>query len=193
MDDDHVEIWRRQERRRLLAERMAISPEQHRRWSAVIERRLSLLLDGLPGTVIGLYWPVKAEFDTRPLAGPLREQERRTALPAVIERRGRLEYRIWEGDTEMTDGIYDIPVPKERRLVSPAIVVVPLLGFDDENYRLGYGGGYFDRTLAAATPRPLAIGVGFEAARLETSFPRSHDIAMDIVVTEARLQRRDAS
>ena len=169
------------------------SARTSRRASAVIERRLSLLLDGLPGTVIGLYWPVRAEFDTRPLAGPLREQERRTALPAVIERRGRLEYRIWEGDTEMTGGIYDIPVPKERRLVSPAIVVVPLLGFDDENYRLGYGGGYFDRTLAAATPRPLAIGVGFEAARLETVFPRPHDIAMDIIVTEARLRRREAS
>ncbi|HEV8026796.1 MAG TPA: 5-formyltetrahydrofolate cyclo-ligase [Stellaceae bacterium] len=190
MDDDHIEKWRRQERRRLLAERLTVRPEQHRRWSAAIESRLSPLLNGLPGTVIGLYWPVRAEFDARPLAAGLRERGRMTALPAVIERGGRLEYRIWEGDAEVIEGLYGIPVPKERWLANPGIVVVPVVGFDAANYRLGYGGGYFDRTLAALEPRPLAVGVGFEAARLETVFPRSHDIAMDIVVTEACLQRK---
>jgi 5,10-methenyltetrahydrofolate synthetase len=71
--------------------------------------------------------------------------------------------------------------------------LAPLVGFDRQGYRLGYGGGYFDRTLAALEPRPLAVGVGFEAARLETVFPRSHDIAMDIVVTEECLQWKTRS
>jgi 5-formyltetrahydrofolate cyclo-ligase len=190
MDDDHIEKWRRQERRRLMAERLAVRPEQHRRWSAAIESRLSPLLEGLPGTVIGLYWPVRAEFDTRPLAAGLREHGRMTALPAVIERGGRLEYRIWEADAEVIEGYYGIPIPKERHLMRPDVVILPLLGFDAANYRLGYGGGYFDRTLATVEPRPLAIGAGFEAARLETIFPQSHDIAMDIIVTEACLQRK---
>src|SRR5579864_2741685 len=141
MDDDHIEKWRQQERRRLLAERLALGRERHRRWSAMIEERLSLLLDELPGTVIGLYWPVKGEFDARPLAAHLREQGRATALPAVIERGRGLEYRSWDGETAMAEGIYRIPVPSERRLVDPAIVIVPLLGFDAANYRLGYGGG----------------------------------------------------
>jgi 5-formyltetrahydrofolate cyclo-ligase len=190
MDDDHIEKWRGQERRRLLAERLLISPEQHRRWSAMIEKRLSLLLQELPGRVIGLYWPVRGEFDARPLAAHLREQGRVTALPAVVERGGRLEYRSWDGETAMAEGIYRIPVPSERRLMDPAIVVVPLLGFDAANYRLGYGGGYFDRTLAALAPPPVAVGAGFETARLDTVLPRPHDIAMDIVVTEASLQRK---
>jgi len=190
MDKDHSEKWRGQQRRRLLAERLALGHELHRRWSAAIEKRFSLLLDGLPGAVLGLYWPVKAEFDPRPLAQRLREQGRVTALPAVIERGGCLEYRVWEEQTEMTGGIYGIPVPRERRLTSPAIAILPLLGFDAANYRLGYGGGYFDRTLAALEKRPVTIGAAFEAARLDTIFPRSHDIAMDIVVTEACLQRK---
>jgi 5-formyltetrahydrofolate cyclo-ligase len=192
MDDDHIEKWRQQERRRLLAARMAISVEHHRRASATIEQQLSLLFDELPGSVIGLYWPVRAEFDPRPLAARLRAQGRVTALPAVVERGGCLEYRIWDGGMAMAEGLYGIPVPGDRRLADPAIVVVPLLGFDAANYRLGYGGGYFDRTFAALEPRPVAIGAGFEAARLDTVFPRSHDIAMDIVVTEAALQRRGA-
>jgi 5-formyltetrahydrofolate cyclo-ligase len=188
--DDHIEKWRRQERRRLLTARMAISAEHHRHWSAMIERRLSLLFEELRGGVVGLYWPVRAEFDARPLAARLRAQGRVTALPAVVERGGRLEYRIWDDATAMSEGIYGIPVPGERRLVDPAIVVAPLLGFDAANYRLGYGGGYFDRTLAALERRPIAIGAGFEAARLDTVFPRSHDVPMDIIVTETALLRK---
>jgi 5-formyltetrahydrofolate cyclo-ligase len=148
------------------------------------------LLEALPGLAVGLYWPVRAEFDPRPLADRLRAQQRTVSLPAVTARRGSLEYRRWESGADMTAGTYGIPVPKERRLVRPDIVVVPLLGFDSANYRLGYGGGYFDRTIAALDPRPVTIGVGFETARLDTIFPRAHDIAMDIVVTEARLQRK---
>jgi 5,10-methenyltetrahydrofolate synthetase len=109
----------------------------------------------------------------------------------VIKRHGSLEYRIWEaGGMDMMSGAYGIPVPKERRLALPNIVLVPVVGFDDANYRLGYGGGYFDRTIAALDPRPVTVGVGFEAARVDTIFPRPHDIAMDIVVTEARLRRQ---
>jgi 5-formyltetrahydrofolate cyclo-ligase len=193
MDDGHIEKWRRQERRRLLAERLALSPEQHRRWSAALAERLARLLEDLPGAVIGLSWPHKAEFDARPLADRLREEGRVTALPRVTERGGRLEYQVWEKDMAMTVGTYGIPIPQQRRPAHPAIVVLPLLGFDGANYRLGYGGGYFDRTLAALEPRPMTVGAGFETARLATIFPRAHDIALDIIVTEATLQQKGAS
>ena len=72
----------------------------------------------------------------------------------------------------------------------PQAVLAPLVGFDRQCYRLGYGGGYFDRTLAALSPRPLAIGVGFEMSLIETIFPQSFDIPMDVIVTEARIRRR---
>ena len=65
-----------------------------------------------------------------------------------------------------------------------------MVGFDAANYRLGYGGGYFDRTLAALSPRPIAIGLGFELSRLATIFPQPHDIPLDLIVTEAGPQRR---
>jgi 5-formyltetrahydrofolate cyclo-ligase len=64
-------------------------------------------------------------------------------------------------------------------------VLAPLVGFDAAKYRLGYGGGYFDRTLAVLQPRPFAIGIGFQFTRLATVHPQPHDLAMDAIVTEA--------
>ena len=90
----------------------------------------------------------------------------------------------------MASGVYDIPVPEARNVVRPDVVLAPLVGFDAENYRLGYGGGYFDRTLAALAPRPVAIGVGFEVQHLDSVYPRPHDIPMEVIVTEAQCRRR---
>jgi 5-formyltetrahydrofolate cyclo-ligase len=85
----------------------------------------------------------------------------------------------------MERGIWDIPVPKPGKPVLPTLLFVPLVGFDDAGYRLGHGGGYYDRTLAALSPRPAAIGVGYAATRLETIHPQPHDIPMDAIATEA--------
>jgi len=183
-----ISLWRRRARDRLITARMALSAEQRRRWGGEIERRLASLLGGLPGRVIGLYWPHRAEFDPRPLADALWSQGRIVALPAIVERRGLLEYRAWQKDSEMARGLYDIPAPQARDIVQPDVIVVPLVGFDAANYRLGYGGGYFDRTLAALEPRPRTIGVGFEAALLDTIHPQPHDVALDFIVTEAKLR-----
>lgn len=89
----------------------------------------------------------------------------------------------------MRPGVYDIPVPDGTEIVAPEAAIVPMVGFDERGYRLGYGGGYFDRTLAATSPRPLAIGVAYEALRLATIYPRPHDLPMDFVVTEKAIYR----
>lgn len=91
--------------------------------------------------------------------------------------------------------MWGIPIPEKREITLPQAVLAPLVGFDQQCYRLGYGGGYFDRTLAALAPRPLAIGVGFELSQLDTIHPQDFDIPMDLIVTEACLRRRvcDAS
>ena len=80
---------------------------------------------------------------------------------------------------------HEIPVPAGDERIEPDLILVPLNVFDGAGFRLGYGGGYFDRTLAALSPRPFAIGVGLQAAQVATIFPQPHDIAMDAIVTEA--------
>jgi 5-formyltetrahydrofolate cyclo-ligase len=184
--------WRREMRARFIKARLAMSDETRRRLDAEIERALQSQFDTLTGAVVGLYWPVKGEFDPRPLASRLLRDDRSVALPAIVTPGGTLEYRLWQPGMEMEAGIHDIPAPKLRCVLHPDIILVPLVGFDAMNYRLGYGGGYFDRTLAACSPRPKTIGVGYEASRLTSVFPQAHDIPMDILVTEAGLHRTDS-
>ena len=112
------------------------------------------------------------------------------ALPAVVDRKGPLEYRTWRPGETLVDGVWNIPIPEKREVVVPQAVLAPLVGFDRECYRLGYGGGYFDRTLAALTPRPWAIGVGFELSGLETIHPQDFDVPMDVIVTEVAVHQR---
>jgi 5-formyltetrahydrofolate cyclo-ligase len=185
-----VAAWRRAERQRLLALRLALAPAERRAKNPVIERHLRAALAAHPATVIGVYWPFRGEFDPRPLVEQLIAAGARTALPAVVDKKGPLEYRLWRPGDPLVAGVWDIPVPEARALAMPEVVLAPLVGFDRVCYRLGYGGGYFDRTLAASVPRPRAIGVGFEFSRIETIHPQAFDMPMDMIVTEAELRRR---
>jgi 5-formyltetrahydrofolate cyclo-ligase len=190
VDPAEVRVWRKAKRQRLLALRTGTAPAERRLWGRQIEARLRVLLQERPGIILGAYWPFQAEFDPRPLIDWLIAAGSEVALPVVIDKKGPLEYRLWRPGEKLVDGVWNIPVPERRRIVVPQAVLAPLVGFDRVCYRLGYGGGYFDRTLAALTPRPLAIGVGFELSRLETIFPQSFDIPMDLIVTEASVRRR---
>lgn len=180
-----LEEWRRAERRRLIALRQALDPAERQRRSAAIEARLVTLLALLPAGTVGLYWPVKGEFDPLPLAERLNKDGRSLALPAIAAPDAPLEYRRWRPGAAMEKGRFGIPEPQTGETVRPDIMLVPLLGFDAARHRLGYGGGYFDRTLAALDPRPVTIGVGFEAGRLATVQPQPHDAVLDFIVTEA--------
>lgn len=142
-------------------------------------------LDGL----VGFYWPFQAEWDPRPLILPHLIAGGRAALPVVVGKDRPLEFREWTPDTPMAEGPYRIPYPAEGEALRPDLVIVSLLGFDARGYRLGYGGGFYDRTLAAWSPRPPTVGVGFELGRLEDVAPEPHDIPLDVVVTEAGLFR----
>jgi 5,10-methenyltetrahydrofolate synthetase len=85
----------------------------------------------------------------------------------------------------MRAGAYGIPVPAHGRSVQPDCLLVPCVGFDRARYRLGYGGGFYDRTLADLVPWPLTVGIAFEATRVESIGPASHDIQLDVVLTDA--------
>lgn len=191
MDAHEVKAWRRGERQRLLALRTAMPPAERRRLGDAIEARLRALLIERPGIVLGVYWPFQAEFDPRPLIDWLIAKGSSVALPAVVDKKGPLEYRAWRPGEPLVDGVWNIPVPEKRDIVIPQAVLAPLVGFDRQCYRLGYGGGYFDRTLAALSPRPRAIGIGFELSQIETIHPQLFDMPMDVIVTEAEIQYRE--
>jgi len=185
MDWPEIRAWRKSERAALIERRVAVPLRTRREWSAALERRLEPVITAHAPRRVGFYWPFKAEFDPRPLIERLLAQGCEVALPAVLAPKTAMEFRRWAPGIAMEAGVYDIPVPKERTIVLPDLVLAPLVGFDGQRYRLGYGGGYFDRTLAALQPRPAAIGVGFELGRLDTVHPQPHDIAMTAIVTEA--------
>ena len=190
MEGAELKAWRRSERQRLLALRSGTAPTVRREWGREIEGRLQELLAERAGITLGVYWPFQAEFDPRPLVDWLIASGSAVALPAVIDKKGPLEYRAWRPGDSLVDGVWNIPVPEQRDIVVPQAVLAPLVGFDRECYRLGYGGGYFDRTLAALKPCPWAIGVGFELSLVDTIHPQPQDIPMDLIVTEACLRRR---
>jgi 5-formyltetrahydrofolate cyclo-ligase len=190
VDPAEVKAWRRSERQRLLALRTGAAPALRREWGREIEGRLWTVLAERPGITLGVYWPFQAEFDPRPLVDRLIAAGFATALPVVVDKKGPLEYQRWRPGDPLIDGVWGIPIPESREITLPQAVLAPLVGFDRQCYRLGYGGGYFDRTLAALAPRPLAIGVGFELSQLETIHPQDFDIPMDLIVTEAALRRR---
>lgn len=188
-----IKAWRRAARASLLERRVAAPRELRAAWSAAVATQVLDLLAAMPPGLLGFYLPFKGEFDARPLVRSVLARGWRAALPAVIDKKGPLEFRAWQPGAELVPGVYDIPVPKTRDVVAPNVLLVPVVGFDREGYRLGYGGGYYDRTLDASDPRPQTIGVGFELSRLATIFPQPHDIPLDCVVTEAGIQPRQAA
>lgn len=179
-----VARWRTAERARLLAERAALSVAVRQEAGAAIAARLDQLLPDLSGRIVSAWWPIKAELDLRPWLATLEERGAMAALPLVVEKAAPLRFRRWFPGVKMERGFWNIPVPAEGDWIVPDIALSPVVGHDPACYRLGYGGGYFDRTLAALGPRCLPIGIGLAASRVPTIFPQPHDIPMRAVVTE---------
>jgi 5,10-methenyltetrahydrofolate synthetase len=177
--------WRKAQRRRLIAARLAMPEAARAAASQAIEAALEARFPA--GTIrrLGAYWPIQGEFDPLPYLRRTLGAGGAVALPVAATRGSALTYRPWTGETPMQAGHWDIRHPAEGPDVAPTALLIPLVGFDGAGHRLGYGGGYFDRTLAALTPRPLAIGTGFEIGRLETLTPEAHDQPMDLIITEA--------
>jgi 5,10-methenyltetrahydrofolate synthetase len=188
-----VARWRRAERARLRAERRALSVADRRAVGERLAAHLRGLLEGrfggARGRVFSAYWPIKGEPDLRPLMAELHAAGATVALPVVETKAAPLVFRRWTPQTAMVRGDWDIPVPPpEADRLTPDIALAPLVGWDGAGYRLGYGGGYFDRTLATLDPQPFAIGVGLQSARLATIFPQPHDVRLNAIVTETGVQ-----
>lgn len=188
-----VARWRKAERARLLEARKAMSVAGRdvagRAILGHVRDFITDRLGPLDGRCLSAFWPIKGEVDLRALLSDWHGAGATACLPVVETRFAPLVFRRWTPETQMIRGDWNIPVPPpEADRVVPDVLLAPLVGWDDAGYRLGYGGGYFDRTLAALGKGRLVIGVGFQAAHLGTIYPQPHDIPLDAIVTEAGLQ-----
>jgi 5-formyltetrahydrofolate cyclo-ligase len=184
-----VMAWRKSERARLIAARLAATAEERAAWSAAIAEGLMGAIGDVAGRVVSVYWPFRGEPDLRGFMRQVADRGGSCALPVVVEKGRPLEFRSWAEGEPLARGVWNIPIPAEGTLVVPDVAIAPVVGFDPQCYRLGYGGGFFDRTLAALTPRPRVFGVGYELQALASIHPLEHDIAMQAIVTEAGVHR----
>ncbi|TIL37339.1 5-formyltetrahydrofolate cyclo-ligase [Mesorhizobium sp.] len=184
-DWNDVKRWRKAERERLIAARLAVPADVRTAMSQRIGESLDAVIGDIAGRMVSLYWPFRGEPDLRAWIASVNERGGRTALPVVVEKARPLIFRAYAPGDRLEKGVWNIPIPAGGDPVLPDIVISPVVGIDPRQYRLGYGGGFFDRTLAAMPFKPLVIGVGYELQRIATIYPQPHDIPMDRVVTEA--------
>ncbi|AWZ18883.1 5-formyltetrahydrofolate cyclo-ligase [Roseovarius sp. AK1035] len=187
-----VARWRKAERQRLRGLRDALSVKARQEVGRSLSDHLRTVVqerfNGARGKVLSCYWPIKGEPDLRDLMAEWHSSGVRIALPIVEVKAAPLVFRRWTPETKMVRGDWNIPVPPpEAEQVTPEITLAPMIGWTAECYRLGYGGGYFDRTLAALDPRPVSIGIALSSAQIETIYPQPHDIPLDMVVTDMGL------
>jgi 5-formyltetrahydrofolate cyclo-ligase len=188
-DWNEIRRWRKGVRDDLIQQRGALSAEARRGLAHRACARLTEAVDFAHFHVLGFCWPIRGEFDVREIVKQHLARGGLAALPVVVHTAAPLEFWRWSPGIPMQSGVWNIPTPKQRELLVPDVVIAPLVGFDRAGYRLGYGGGYFDRTLAAASPRPFAIGLGYADSVLETIYPQPHDIRMSLIVTEESATR----
>jgi 5-formyltetrahydrofolate cyclo-ligase len=179
-----VRTWRKATREAIIARRMARTAADRRRLTAPVMAYLRATVTPVRYPVAGLYWPIRGEIDLREFARDFVAAGGIVGLPVVVQDTAPVEFWRWQPGMALKRGHWNVPVPPERALVQPDVLVVPLVGFDAGRYRLGYGGGFYDRTLAAAVPRPHTIGIAFADVELPTIHPQPHDIALDVIVTE---------
>lgn len=182
---------RRSLRSRLIARRLALSAEECDRLSIAVSEQLRKNFGQLAAMRVAFCWPVRNEPDLRPLVAEWLAAGQpgfAALLPVVLREGAALAFRPWSLQALLAPDRYGIPTPVAGDFINPEALLLPVNGFDAAGYRLGYGGGYFDRTLAvlrSPTRNLLTVGVGFELARVDSIYPEAHDVALDAMVTEA--------
>lgn len=182
-------LWRQQ----LVAERLHL-PDRLARAEA-LQRVLRVWLVDRPDVVIGAYWPIKGEFDPLPALFRWQEagmeadalnarQKRRIGLPVINKMDRTLSFYTWYPGCPMEEDAYGIPKPKDTELIQPTLLFVPCVGYGPGGYRLGYGGGFYDRTLAQLQPRPFTVGLGYTHGFLPDLNPEPHDVPLDAILND---------
>lgn len=179
-----IMAWRKSERARLIEARLALPASWRAETSSRLIDRLSRMVGDVRGKRISLYWPLKGEPDLRPWMKDINEAGGQALLPVVAAPKTPLVFKPWREGEPLEKGVWNIPIPVTSETAVPDICLAPVVGFDRRNYRLGYGGGFFDRTLAGFERKPMVIGIGYAMQAIDTIYPFDHDIPMDVIVTE---------
>ena len=177
-------------RKRLVAERIAM-PDRLAKCDQ-LQQVMRIWLVGREDTAIGAYWPIKHEFDPLPALHRWKEdgelldepQLRRIGMPVVDKLHGTLTFHAWFPGCPMEEDAYGIPKPKDTEVIVPTLLFVPCVGYGPGGYRLGYGGGFYDRTLARLEPRPYTVGLGFTCSFVPELEPESHDVPLDAILND---------
>ena len=199
-------------RKILIEERLNLADRQQS--SDLLQRVMRIWLVGRSDEVIGAYWPIKGEFDPLPAlyrwqedailnhdivlnTAPALESRaqlasesiagrspRKIGLPVVDKVHKTLTFHAWYPGCPMEEDAYGIPKPKDTEVIVPTLLFVPCVGYGPGGYRLGYGGGFYDRTLATLQPRPATVGLGFTNGWLPDMEPDAHDIPLDALLND---------
>ena len=188
---DDSKTFEKKALRKALVEQRLNMPDRQQRGN-LLQDVMRIWLVGRPDTVIGAYWPIKGEFDPLPALhrwkedGELLEQPqpRRIGLPVVDKVHKTLVFHAWYPGCRMEEDAFGIPKPKDTEVIVPTVLFVACVGYGPGGYRLGYGGGFYDRTLVTLQPRPFTVGVGFTNGFLPDFEPEPHDIALDAILNE---------
>jgi 5-formyltetrahydrofolate cyclo-ligase len=175
-------------RRQLQAERQSLV-DRHQR-AVHLQEVLRVWLVTRTESTIGAYWPIKGEFDALPALYRWSEADptRRIGLPVVDRETKQLHFHVWYPGCAMEEDAYGIPKPKDTPAFEPQLLLVPCVGFGPGGLRLGYGGGFYDRTLAALAPRPFTVGVGYGHGFIPWLKAEPHDVPLDALLTEDGVQ-----
>ena len=177
-------------RRALIAERLNLPNRLQR--ADYLQQVMRIWLLERTDAVIGAYWPIKGEFDPLPALHRWKEdgelldepQRRRIGLPVINKQHKTLTFHVWYPGCPMEEDAYGIPKPKDTELIVPTLLFVPCVGYGPGGYRLGYGGGFYDRTLAALQPRPTTVGLGYTNAYVDDFEPEPHDQPLDAILND---------
>jgi len=171
-------------RRQLQAERQSLTDRHQRAMHLQEVLRVWLMARG--DKAIGAYWPIKGEFDALPALFRWTEadEERCIGLPVIDKLTKQLSFQMWFPGCEMEEDAYGIPKPKDTPVFHPTLLLVPCVGYGDGGVRLGYGGGFYDRTLAALQPRPYTVGLAYSFGYVPWLQAEPHDMPLDAVLNE---------
>jgi 5,10-methenyltetrahydrofolate synthetase len=188
-EEDKILVNKKLRKELLQIREQLVDRSQH---EASLQQVLRFWLMARRDTVIGAYWPIKGEFDPLPSLyrwkedGELLDEPelRRIGLPVVNKETKTMSFHAWYPGCPMEEDAYGIPKPKDTEILFPTLLCIPCVGYGPGGFRLGYGGGFYDRMLASLNPRPYSVGVGFSCGFVDDLEPQPHDIPLDSILND---------
>lgn len=195
-----TDLERAAHRRALRARRNSVPTELRAEAAGAVLGSVISICDERGARTVAVYAAIDGELDCEPAAERLRRIGCETWYPVVAEatvnqagrREAGIEFRRWDGDDARSRGRFGIlepPIGPESSAVALDIVIVPLVSFDSDGNRLGFGAGYYDRALANDRSRPMTVGLAYDFQELPRWRPAAHDVALDLIITPTRVLR----